>query len=313
MDKLTMAEKPIMTVNTFEEAVLTEKDRKTKVAKDFINHAGIAIGAFIMLVVAVVTTMDINITSFTAIASLGLNFFVFLFGSYYVYISWMDSGMRAGLRSNAYKEANKEYCELKAIIEGKRLQGLLFPFCKDYVARELANVRTSILSIVGIDYVVYTERWLAKDAEYINSSEELTKAQKKAIIKANGVKAIKLTPEMFMRVGQGSKRRSPLGMAPSTKKEIQNGIKLLTSLCVSLVTTLIAFDGTAEVVLARVAPCMLNLVIIAANGFSGYRHGFENIVVDSVNYINGQSDLVKEFIEYAEQEAHHGEESTAMC
>jgi hypothetical protein len=310
MDKLTMAEKPIMPVNTFEETVLTEKERKSKAAKSFINHAGLTIGAFIMLVVAFVTTMDISIISLVDIASLGLNYFVFLFGSYYVYISWMDSGKRAGLRSNAYMEANKVYWELKDVIEKRHMQRLLFPFCKDYVERELETVRTSILSIVGVDYVEYKSTWLAADVDCINNSKELTKAQKKAIIKANGVKAIKLNPEMFMRAGHGTKRRAPLGIAPSTKKEIQSGLRLLSSVCVSLVTTLIAFDGTAELVLAKVAPCMLNLVIIAANGFSGYRHGFENIVVDSVNYISGQSDLVREFIDYAEQEARHGEEST---
>lgn len=37
------------------------------------------------------------------------------------------------------------------------------------------------------------------------------------------------------------------------------------------------------------------------NGFTGYKNGYENIIVHTVNYINDQVDLMRQLIHYVEE------------
>ena len=48
------------------------------------------------------------------------------------------------------------------------------------------------------------------------------------------------------------------------------------------------------------ASVCLKLVSVIVNGFGGYRTGYENIVIDTVNYMNGQIDLMQQAIQYIE-------------
>jgi hypothetical protein len=36
------------------------------------------------------------------------------------------------------------------------------------------------------------------------------------------------------------------------------------------------------------------------SGFTGYKFGFENIVFDTVDYINDQTDLMRQFLNFSE-------------
>jgi hypothetical protein len=37
------------------------------------------------------------------------------------------------------------------------------------------------------------------------------------------------------------------------------------------------------------------------NGFSGYKFGYENIVFDTTNYMNDQTDLMEQALQYFEE------------
>ena len=49
------------------------------------------------------------------------------------------------------------------------------------------------------------------------------------------------------------------------------------------------------------AECILKLFPIVLNGFTGYQSGYNNIVVDTVNYMNDQADLMRQLIHYVEE------------
>lgn len=49
------------------------------------------------------------------------------------------------------------------------------------------------------------------------------------------------------------------------------------------------------------AACLLKLFPVVLNGFMGYKSGYENIVVDTVNYMNDQADLMRQLIHYVEE------------
>ena len=80
----------------FEQTMLSEHAKKKKLAKGFLNNAGIFVGVLLMFAVIVVVTTDIRLTSFEEIAALGLDFFLLLFVSYSMYVNCADSGTRAG-------------------------------------------------------------------------------------------------------------------------------------------------------------------------------------------------------------------------
>ena len=198
--------------------MLSDHAKKKKFAKSFLNNAGIFVGVLLMFAVVVVVTTDIRLTSFEEIAALGLDFFLLLFVSYSMYVNCSDSGMRAGLQSETYTGGLSAFETLKKHIIDTKMQARLGEFCCHYITEELRNSRTTVLAIVGFSYEEYMEKYVGKDDETIQKDKTLSKAQKKAIIKANGIEPVKLTPEMIMKRGRGSSRRAPLGMTPETKK-----------------------------------------------------------------------------------------------
>lgn len=212
----------------FEKSMLSEHAKKKKLAKGFLNNAGIFVGVLLMFVVIVVVTTDIHLVSFGEIAALGLDFFLLLFVSYSMYVNCSDSGMRAGLQSESYTGGFSAFETMKRHIIDTKIQARLGEFCRHYITEELRNSRTTVLAIVGFSYEEYMEKYVGKDKDTIRGDKALSKAQKKAIIKANGIEPVKLTPEMIMKRGRGSSRRAPLGMTPETKKGINFGTKFFS-------------------------------------------------------------------------------------
>ena len=80
------------------------------------------------------------------------------------------------------------------------------------------STRHAIITDVGLDFKLYKEKYVGMSKKALRQVAELTEPQRKAIIKANKVKPIKLTPEMIFKRGRGAGRRVPLGTNPTTKK-----------------------------------------------------------------------------------------------
>ncbi|MBR6560531.1 MAG: hypothetical protein IKT75_05185 [Alistipes sp.] len=282
----------------FEQAVVAEHNQKKKVAKSLLNNAGIFVGVFLIFAVIVIVTTDIRITSFEEIAALGLDFFLLLFCSYSMYVNASDSGMRHGLQSDLYLDSlNRFSTNKKSIIDAQR-QTRLHEFCRYYIDDELKNARMSVLAVVGFGYKEYRKKWLGLDDETIEKDPKLSKVQKAALIKANSIKPVKLTPEMIMKRGRGSNRRAPLGTKPETKKSINFGVKFGSTLLISLVMSIIVLDMVVEPTWVIFASCMLKLLAVVMNGFTGYKFGYENIVFDTVNYMDDQTDLMNQAMQY---------------
>ena len=285
---------------TIEAAFNAVNESKQRATKSLLNNAGIFVGVFICFAVILISTNDVTINSFEELASLGLNFFLLLFCSYSMYISCSDSGMRLGLRSSIYKEATKRHETLKRRVVDSNMLGRLLEFCVNYVQEELYSARTSVLAYAGISYEVYAEKWLAVDKKSVAECTTLTEIQKNAIIKANKIRPIRLAPEMFMPRGKGKSNRSPIGATPSAKKGMGFALKLLATVG-AVALTLVDFNPSSQSALAFVTSMCTNLTIVIINGFSGYRFGYENIVTDTVNYINDQSDMIERAIHYIEE------------
>lgn len=271
---------------------------KRRVARGILNNTGIIVGFFLLFVVVVVFTTDINISSFEVIAELGLTFFILLFCSYSMYVNFADSGLQTGRQSEAYAKTLSAYDVLKKKVVEEQMQSRLCEFCLYYIETELKSTRSNILTEVGISYDKYSECYMGKDKKALQSDNKLSKTQIEAVLKANKTKPIRLTPEMIMKRGRGSSGRAPLGQKPETKRKVRYGVKFITTVITSVLTGIIAFDVIVNPNWATFAACMLKILPIVLNGFMGYKMGYENITIDTVNYMNDQSDLLEQLVHY---------------
>ena len=217
-----------------------------------------------------------------------------------MFANFYSSGVRAGKNTDAYSEAHKHYDELKKIVVDCKMQGRLTEFCRYYIDDELESARTAILTEVGISYSDYQKEYCGKDKKTLQKNEKLSVVQIAAILRANKTKPVKLTPEMILKRGRGSASRSPLGVKPETKRALTFGSKFCTTCITSVLTGVIMLDVIVNPTWATFAACCLKLLPIVLNGFLGYKSGYDNITISTVNYIGDQSDLLQRAIQYIE-------------
>lgn len=287
----------------FEKITLELDATKRKLTKTFMNNIGLFMGVLLIFAVIVIMTTDIHLVSFEEITSLGLDFFLLLFCSYSMYVCCADTGYKSGLSTTIYSETVEKFKSTKKRIIDGQMQAELPEFCKHYIDEELKSTKMSILSIVGLTYEEYQRAYMRLDDLSIDAFQHLTEPQKKAIKKANKVKPVKLTPEMLMRHGRDARRRSPLEVNPATKKNVMFGAKFIEIAALSVGMSIIALDIITEPSWLIFASVCLKLVSVIMNGFGGYRAGYENIVIDTVNYMNGQIDLMEQAIQFSESNA----------
>ena len=281
--------------------VLKARSAKKSVFQKLLRSTGIFISVFIMFVVIVAFTTDLKFSSLADWTALGLTFFVLLFCSYSMYLNCSDSGTKAGKDTDTFLNAQDDYDGVKNKIAVNKMQGRLPEFCQHYVEEELELTRATILADVGIDYAEYKEKYLGKDKETLDKlvvENKLSKMQADTIINANKVKPITLTPDMIFKRGRGNNKRSPLGMNPQTKKKWNFGIKFVTTLITSVLMSVIVCEVIITPNWATFAACLLKLFAVSMQGVFGYKMGFENIVVDTVEYMRDQIDLMQHFLEY---------------
>lgn len=273
---------------------------KKKLTKSLMNNLGFITGAFLIFAVIVIMTTDIRITSFAELSSLGLDFFLLLFCSYSMYVCCADSGTKAGLSTAIYTDTLAKYDSIKKQIFDSHMQTRMGEFCNHYIEDELKNTKMTILAPVGLSYEEYLDKYVQLEREAVDAIPKLTSAQKSAVKKANKIKPVRLTPEMILRKGRSAHRRSPLEINPTTKKNIAFGTKFVRICVLSVFMSMIALDVIVEPSWVIFASVCLKLVSVIVNGFGGYGTGYENIVSDTVNFMNGQIDLMQQAIQYIE-------------
>lgn len=272
---------------------------RNKISRLILGNARILMMVFILFTVVVVMTTDIRFVTISSLRDLGLEFFILLFGSYGMYICCTDGGIKNGFSTDVYKNSIKRFSELRDRIESTMLTRMS-DFCTHYIDEELRKTRMQYLSVVCIPYDEYLEKYVKLGKAEIDALTDITSAQKKAIKKANNARRIKLTPEMIMTQGKTIHTRSALAASPETMKNIAFGVKLFKMSFVSICMSLIALDIILEPSWTVFAEVCLKLATVVINGFDGHKDGYNNITVHTVNFVNNQSALMQQAIQYAE-------------
>ena len=270
---------------------------RKKLSQYILGNARSLMIVFILFTVVVVMTTDIKLVTISSITDLGLEFFLLLFASYGMYICCADGGVSKGYANNAYIAAVGRFDELKSQIVESCLPRMN-EFCAYYVDEELRKTRMQYLSVVCIPYDVYIDKYVNLGRSEINALPELKTAQKKAIRKANKVSRINLSPERIMTLGRTVHSRSALSVTPETLKNITFGKKIVKMSAISICMSMVALDVVMQPSWTVFAEVCLKLATVVINGFDGYREGFNNITIHTVNYVNNQSSLMQQAIQY---------------
>ena len=281
-------------MNNFEQI----PERK-KLSQHILGNARAFIITLILFSVVVVMTTDIRFVTISNIRDLGLDFFLLLFASYAMYVCCADGGVSAGYATDIYKDSVKRFGELKSRIEGSMLTQME-EFCSRYEEEEIRRARMQYLSVVCIPYDAYLDKYVNLGKKEVDALPELKEGQKKAIKKANKVKRIKLTPERIMTQGKTIHTRSVLAITPEVMKNIVFGKKFVKMSVISLCASMIGFEVIMQPTWKVFASVCFKLAIVAINGFEGHKAGFNNIAVHTVNYVNNQSSLMQQAIQYIE-------------
>jgi hypothetical protein len=270
-----------------------------KISQYILGNARTLMIVFILFIVVVVMTTDIRLVTVSSITDLGLEFFLILFSSYGMFICCADGGTKRGYSTDVYKNSVDHFEEHKKKIEDNMLPRMN-EFCNYYVDEELRISRMQYLSVACIPYDVYMEKYVKLDKTDIEALTELTSTQKKAVIKANKIDRIKLTPEMILTRGRTVHTRSGLTTNPRVLKNISFSIKMVKMSFISICMSLIALDLILEPSWTVFAEVCLKLVTVVINGFDGDKEGFNIIAVHTVNYMDSQTSLMHQALLYGE-------------
>lgn len=281
---------------------LVEKEQGVKkiLVRGLVGYGGIAVSMFLMFITVMVVTTDISL-SLSSIAHLSTDFFLLLFCSYASYICCTDSGTKAGKLSDIYITTVKKFEALQQRIIDSKIHCILGEFCKEYIATELKNAKTYFLVSAGIDYDDYIREYSSLEDEDILKLSGLSTAQKKALMSANAVKPIKLYPDQIIRQGGSNSRRSPLLISPELRLRANYIVKFISIVGITLGMSIIALNditGSSWTIFVMIC---VKLGSVLYNCFSGYKSGYENIVIHSVNYMNEQISLMQQAIVFAER------------
>lgn len=271
----------------------TEQRKLFEKKSNIIEKAGWVMAAVTLFSVVIVMTSNIKLVTISTIAELSLAVFVLIFLSYSMYGNMYQNGTIAAQRLDEYTNTLKAYLAIRDDVKNKTLHKDLAQFCKEYVAAELKAQREMVLEAGNVTWAEY-QKYKDYSKEALLKTN-MSKRKIKAIIDANWIVPIKLTPEMLYRVGGRGVRTRPLGTAPSTRRTIDFSVSFARTTITSLCMCFIAFELFADPSWQMVCAVVIKLLTVSLNGFLGYRRGYDNIAVDTINYTEDQIDLLEQF------------------
>ena len=290
----------------------TEQDIKTAVKNGILGYGGIIVSMLFAFITIVAVSTDISI-SVESINELSSEFFLLFFCSYASYICCSDSGKKAGKISKIYTDTLAKFDATHQILVDNKIHCILGDFCRHYIASELKNARSRHLVLAGIEYDEYVKKYASLDEQEIKALSGLSAVQKKALITANSVKPIKLSPEQITRHESAYIRHSPLLLSPSVVMGAKCTMKFITSFIIVICLGRIVLTDIGGGSWASFALVCVKFSSVLYNCFSGYKSGYENIVIHTVNYKNEQISLMQQAIAFKAESENYNVESEHIC
>ena len=257
---------------------------------------GNVVSVIIIVITFAIMTTNVQITSAIDLANIGVSFFLILFLSNLIYLVNFSNSAQKAKNGEIYIEAKSYYEERKTELIKLDWMEVLENFCEYYISKEIERAKKCHLAKACIRYDEYLN--YAGSTKGSLKKHGLTKGKINAILAADKVKPIVLTPEMIYKFGGHTGQRNPLGMSPNTKSTIKRATKIATSVLTSLLTASIALDLVMQPTWQMLCMCLVKLVPVIGNWYIGVRDGTESVEGDLVKYIKTQADLISQAVNH---------------
>lgn len=195
------------------------------------NHAGLLSVVLFAFAILVMVTENLNLDGVFWKKVVSPETLLLASCSYMLYINAYVMGSNVACKTDFTATIENAYAEEVKKIRAKRIEWLLELFCNDYRLRELKHARTEILLCAGFSEGAVADILGGKEVD----QEILTEDQKKALIKAKGLKPIKLNKQMLVNAHNEHIERSPIRSASAIEFEKYRAF------AVKLITIIISF------------------------------------------------------------------------
>ena len=257
------------------------------------ENSGFIMAAFILLVVIVVMTTDVRAISIQNVKNLSLSMFALIVCFYGMHVIMYRSGMLAGEKLEKYKKTCAEYEEIRADVVSMDNQKPLAEFCKNYIETEHRSRIEEILISVNMSFDEFED---VRDLPLSKMKERGIPTRKiLRILEANYIRPIKLTPEMLCQQGKNNIRRGAMHDQPADLRKKDHITEFVKVVFTSGALGVIVFEVFSNPSWATVGAVAFKVLTIALTGYFGYARGYDNIVIDTVLFMQDQITMLKQF------------------
>ena len=268
--------------NKLELGLLESEAIMKKGGLSLVNNVGKVIAAITLFVAALVTFTDITLADFGT-QGFTTTLVMLTIASYLMYFSLEDAGEGLGEESEEYVEALGLYEKEKDKICGENIDALR-DFCFEYSKEDLKYRQKNFLISHGLGL---------SDLEKFRAGDAYPKKLRKALIAADRMKAVMLTPKQVL-----TKERT------ATKSELSNPEKRkILRLILRLIPSTIGMSITVSVMLtakegltpAVIIEGILKLSTLPIVGFKGYSNGYSFVKKRCIPWLETKRRILEAF------------------
>lgn len=260
----------------------------------------------IMLTVMVVIAALVSFTDFTL--SIGkiqkltaLAVFLYIITSL-VYQNSYAKGKLRGKSDLEYIAALNEYRRKREGIYSKSVAGIVPEFCRYYKAKEIEDYRRGLLSDVEIDYSEYKSEYRRLTFWQVLRLK-LPLDMKKAIIKCNRAKPIRLAPGLILNENGEMDRDKLIGQSGKERERRDKRNHLLSRAIIVLFGAAVVINIIFDFSYMTIIQWSVRMLPIISAVLMGDDSGYCNITVTETTFKRDQVLVINLFNEYvAEKE-----------
>lgn len=248
-----------------------------------IANAGKIIAVITLIIAVLVTFTDMTFSDLGG-EDFTTTLAVMLLSSYLMYFSLEDAGEREGEECESYRDALVRYEAARHRITPEHIDGLR-AFCLEYSKSELEYRRLSYLGEAG-----YSE------GDYLDfrSGRKFDRRATRIFRKAEGMRAIKLTPTVLMSGSHASSRGELVD--PKKRKVFDALTSLIPSTICMVFTISVILTAKEDMTLSTVIDGVVKLCALPIVGFKGMLDGYRFSKEDKASWLETKARLLERFL-----------------
>lgn len=291
MDRID--DKDVMSTSDKRREMRRGLERDTGNYKFSLNDLMLA-GIVIIAMVLSMTDFSFSLGEFKNFTALTLFLYVV---TTIVYRNRYSKGKLRGRDDPEYKEALKGYRKAKDTITEQGIASDVPTFCQEYKATELREYRKGLLSDVDLDYDEYMKKYRCLSNIKIMCLK-LPFNMRKAIVKCNNAKTIKLSPGIIMNENGEADRHKLISQSGREREIRDKRNNFISRGLIVLLGGLIAVDVIINFSFIAIVQWIVRMLPIFSAIIMGDDSGFCNIAVTETNFKKDQTSIINLFFEW---------------